>query len=70
MLKWNEEVDRVISTVNLEKFPRIYYMIKKEKKQEKIKPAIKIYDLKLRPKLEKQFFFIKNFSKLKEDRSF
>ena len=35
MLKWNEEVDRVISTVNLEKFPRIHCMIKKKKRESK-----------------------------------
>lgn len=30
-----DEVDRVISTVNLEKFPGIYCMIQKKKKREK-----------------------------------
>lgn len=33
MLKWNEEVDRVISTVDLEKFPRIHCMIKKRERE-------------------------------------
>lgn len=33
MLKWNEEVDRVISTVDLEKFPRIHCVIKKRERE-------------------------------------
>ena len=63
MLKWNEEVDRVISTVSLEKFPRIHCVIKnKEKKQERIKTAIKIYDLKLRQNQKNIFFFSSRIS--------